>query len=1188
MKSITTALAARPRARAAQPEGPQALLEKLGIDTATARRVAARHEEALFLSLQGRHAPLALIDEGHGSFTIGTVPRTPNHHRPLPRGFGELALALATQAPAASLALLRAARECAGHAQTLTTLEAAYALACRASPPVAQEPTAHTTQSLSERDSVSSDPTSSVDSLDTVSSSSEDGSEVDIESEALSDTETAGPDPLEDMALSRQAQGVREASMTGTVQLGQAIAGKNPAEVKKLLRLAPYLLNEPLSNGETALQMAVAQGSARMVALLLDCKGIDPNKAGADGWTPLCLAVHKNEDAIAAQLLKHALTRPDSALPNGSSPLYLAVANNRRDIAQQLLRAGADIHLAKRGGFTPLHAACHAGHVEMVRWLLKQPPLWRPNKATDEERDSKGQDRSAVLNQRTAMGKTPLVLASAGGKLGVVQLLLGQEGVDPDLADTDHKAALHHAAAKGHTDVLACLLKHPKTHVNPRDRWLPPLFHAVACGELKAAEMLLDQGADIHWRVEDGSSILDACVHAKDGIARWLLKRPELRRQDGKTLRLQTVLNRTGATGLTVLLVAASEGKTNLVRILLDHGADPHHEDALGFTALQFAIQNGHLDTAKLLLPRRKPGINEPMSTGNTLLCVAIETGNLAVAAWLVSQGADILKANNDGSTPLHSACATGALAVRWLLNSVHGQHGRYPPDALNARDTDGKSALHRAASENAAAIVGLLLEQQDIDPNTSDRSGWTPLLDAARHGADNAVLQLLAHPDIDIFQKGPTGKTLLQCVLLRAHPLPLLEAIRAQLAPSQFQALREWRDDFDCLPVSTAAERGASDAVLDLLRPAVTASPVAHTATTFQRGWILEGYGMDLESTLADLGTKAGIEMHAVVDGDRGEALSFQKLQQLNFRPGDFVIVWAHSAWNADLNQLEMFLNEAAPVPLVEIASLLFRKGVLKVLFLGCEVNMAFRGMCNRLIRDPMIGPPQKGSTALESLDYTIVGRKNSTIFDLNNRAATLWLEDCAARRPKTTALDGALYNRSVQPMRNIGWVAATAAYTTTRDSSANADRLDHLNPAEASVAKADLLHLFAIDGRLKKAKALLTRHGVDPDVRTANGFTPLILACSAGRTQMVQLLLEHGADVHLVDTEGESALWEACSEGFAEPVKVLLSAGADPHARNHGGISAWDVAQMKGHTAILKLLPPPPTPTQTQPPTI
>lgn len=86
MKSITTALAAWPRSRAGQHEGPQALLEKLGIDTATAKRVAARHQEALFLSLQGRHAPLALIDEGHGSFTIGTVPRTPNHHRPLPPG----------------------------------------------------------------------------------------------------------------------------------------------------------------------------------------------------------------------------------------------------------------------------------------------------------------------------------------------------------------------------------------------------------------------------------------------------------------------------------------------------------------------------------------------------------------------------------------------------------------------------------------------------------------------------------------------------------------------------------------------------------------------------------------------------------------------------------------------------------------------------------------------------------------------------------------------------------------------------------------------------------------------------------------------------------------------------------------------------------------------------------------------
>lgn len=1067
-------------------------------------------------------------------------------------------------------------------------------LATGASPPEPQKPIAHTTQALRERerDSVSVDPTSSFDSLDTVSTSSEESGDIDIKSDAESDVQNgaqkASPDPLQDMALhtlSPQAQAVREASLTGSVRLREAIDGNKLAEVKALLRMAPYLLNEPLSNGETPLQRAVAQGNAKMVALLLSRKGIDPNKTGADGWTPLCLAVHKNAIGIAAQLLKHARTNPDSALPNGTTPLYLAAANDHRHMAQQLLRAGADIHQAKRGGFTPLHAACHAGHLAMVRWLLKQPALWRPNGATDEERAGKVRDVSGVLNQRTTMGKTPLILASTAGQLDVVQFLLRQEGVDPNLVDEEHKAALHRAAGKGHTEVLACLLKHPQTRIkdsNPSAR--PPLFHAILNDQLEAARLLLEHGADIHWSGENGAQLLDACVQAQDATVQWLLKQPELRRQNGKAVSLPTVLNRPGSDGVTLLHQVAFLGHTRLVQRLLSHGADPHRQDVNGDTPLQYAVEAGHLETAKLLLPRRKSGINEPLPTGDTLLGIAIKAGKLAVAGWLLAQGADILKASNSGSTPLHAACATGALAARWLLNNVHSRHGAHAPEILNARNDEGESALHTAASEGATPIVRVLLAQKHIDPNTSDHWGWTPLLDAARHGAQDVVLQLLAHPDIDIFQKGPQGKTLLHCVAMGAHPQPLLDALREKLPPDRFQALKDLRDDFHSLPVSTAAERGASEAVLAILKPPVVALPtVAYTATTFKRGWIVEGSGMNSRDSLADQGRDAGIEMHTVGDGDDGEALSLQKLRRLDIRPGDFVIVRGHCSWNADLKQLEMSLNGGPSIPVAEIARTLFEMGVMKVCFLGCNINDAFRGVCNRLARDPMISRPQHGSTVLDGLDYTFIGRKDLTSQDLNTRAASLCLEDCAKQRLKTE-VGGALFTRSVQPLRTIGFETATATFVLARRSSLDPDRLDAMGPAEASVVKKELLLHFAHAGKPKQATALLTRHGVDPNASTARGNTPLILACSTGRTHMVKLLLEHGADMDQVNDEGESALWEACSRGFAAIAKVLIAAGADPHAKDKEGVSAWDVAQRKGRTGILKLLPPPPKQTQTQ----
>lgn len=1054
--------------------------------------------------------------------------------------------------------------------------------------PTAQQPT-HTTSTPSDDDGAAS-----VDSLDTVESSSADSSVVDCEgpreSEAPSDTTMASPDPAEDLSpfmLSRQARAVREASLKGMVWLGQAIAANDPKEAMMVLSVAPYLLNEPLSNGETPLQMAVSQGHAKLVALLLQCKHIDPNKPGAEGWTPLCLAAHKNEIAIAAKLIQHDRIQLNGTLPNKSSALYIAAAHDHRAIAQQLLRAGADIHQAKRGGFTPLHVAAHAGHVGMVRWLLQQPALWRHGSDGAGQRGDVTTDPAEVLNPRASNGQTPLILAVNQGRLGVVRLLLEQEGIDPNLLNAGGHGALHHAAAGGRTEVMAALLEHPDTEVDfHSDTGLPALFFALVNNKLEAAALLLNRGANIHWRARDDSHLLDALVHAHDSTAQWLLKRPELLHQNGKPVSLKAVLNQSSNHGVTVLQQTAMMGNTTLVQRLLSHGADPNRENDGGWTPLSRAVEEGHLDTAQRLLPLRQAGIDEPLATGRTLLCVAIGSGKLAIAAWLVIQGASILQANKDGSTPWHIACGHGMTAARWLLNEARRQLGVQANGFLNGRDAHGATALQRAAGANARDLVRFLLKQTHIDVKTADHEGWAPLHLAARNGARDTLLELLAHPGIDLFQKGPEGKTFLHCVAMCASPQPLLEAVSAHLSTAQFQTLKGTRDDFLCFPVSTAAEHGASQAVLNILRPAAAASPALQTRTTFQRGWILEGYGWHSRSAWADLGTKAGFQMHAIGDGDGGEALTFQKLQQLTFQPGDFVVVHAHSNWDADLKRVEVGLSEDAGIPLVEIARVLFERGVLKALFLGCEVNMAMTGLRNRFARDPMLWRPQKGATALEDLDYTLVGRKGPVASDLDVVAATLWLEDCAARRPQALAADSALLNRSVPPARTLRWNASTGTPAIVRRSRLHADRLGHLSPAEADRAKGELLHLSACDGRVQDARVLLERHQVDPNVRSLNGFTPLIYASSFGHTEMVAHLLQHNADVHLVDIGGRSALWHACSDGYAQAVELLLAAGADPHVDDARGVSAWGAARMKGHTAVLKLLPPPPTATATQRP--
>ncbi|EDW37038.1 GL25731 [Drosophila persimilis] len=79
----------------------------------------------------------------------------------------------------------------------------------------------------------------------------------------------------------------------------------------------------------------------------------------------------------------------------------------------------------------------------------------------------------------------------------------------------------------------------------------------------------------------------------------------------------------------------------------------------------------------------------------------------------------------------------------------------RLDPDAVNARDSDGYSPLHRAAYNNFVDIAKLLL-QYKADPNARTDLGWTPLHSACKwNNADVAQLLLQFGADVNAESEG-------------------------------------------------------------------------------------------------------------------------------------------------------------------------------------------------------------------------------------------------------------------------------------------------------------------------------------------------------------------------------------------------------------------------------------------------
>jgi hypothetical protein len=135
---------------------------------------------------------------------------------------------------------------------------------------------------------------------------------------------------------------------------------------------------------------------------------------------------------------------------------------------------------------------------------------------------------------------------------------------------------------------LLVLRVHGTQHV-PRS-WV---VDAAASGEVRLLDYLLAGGADPDVRAPGGGSALGAAAAAGQTAAARLL-----------IARGAHVETRTRLTLDTPLTEAAQMNQLDMVRLLLDRGADVHARDVMGRTALDWARENSNADMVRLIESR--------------------------------------------------------------------------------------------------------------------------------------------------------------------------------------------------------------------------------------------------------------------------------------------------------------------------------------------------------------------------------------------------------------------------------------------------------------------------------------------------------------------------------------------------------------------------------------------------------
>lgn len=434
---------------------------------------------------------------------------------------------------------------------------------------------------------------------------------------------------------------------------------------------------------------AVMRGDSAAVRRLLTQKA-DVNAPQADGATALHWAAYQ-EDVATVDLLLKAGAAVKVANQYGSTPLALAAENGNAAIVQRLLDAGADPNERLLNGETVLMMAARTGRIETMRLLL---------------------DRNADVNAKeTARGTTALMWAAAQGHSAAVKLLVDRGasvGAASDAAWLDRPVNYAKASDPRPSRKRGLFANQigPRNQRDRRGGGLTPLVFAVRANDLDSVRFLLEAGADVNQVTNYGwSPLLVATQNRYYQLGSYLLDHgadPNLANKGAWTPLYIAVDNRNieggdypirkpdmdhldfikklidkGANvnwrvkestwyrtvftsqwvhedGATAFWRASQSSDLAVMKLLLEHGADPNIATTINVTPLQVAAgigwvegityewsKDANVETVKLLLSLGNDP-NAVAETGRTALHGAGHKGSTAVIQLLVDAGAKV------------------------------------------------------------------------------------------------------------------------------------------------------------------------------------------------------------------------------------------------------------------------------------------------------------------------------------------------------------------------------------------------------------------------------------------------------------------------------------------------------------------------------------------------------------------
>ncbi len=383
-------------------------------------------------------------------------------------------------------------------------------------------------------------------------------------------------------------------------------------------------VNAPDADGSTPLQWAAHWNDLEMVTALL-AAGAKPTVANRYGVTPLHEAATIGSAAVVSALLR-AGAKPDAAYGEGETALMLAARSGNLDSVKLLLEANADVNAAEKfRGQTALMLAANENHAAVVKALLAAGAL--PNTRSVEYTFQKlTGGAGGIIHDRPQGGITALMLAARQGALEAGTALVAG-GADLTLEEPQYGfTAMQTAIFNGHY-AFAKMLIEKGAPVNDGSLYIVIEMRNLAkytnrpnppetengVGHLDVLKLLVEKGADVNARytktvpprqaqgninVAPGSTALYRAVRSIDLASVKLLvdagANPSLALTDGSTpLMAAAGLGAPRGGDEEVTEAGDRNDPVDVMKVLVDKGADVNAANDAGMTPMHYAVQRG-------------------------------------------------------------------------------------------------------------------------------------------------------------------------------------------------------------------------------------------------------------------------------------------------------------------------------------------------------------------------------------------------------------------------------------------------------------------------------------------------------------------------------------------------------------------------------------------------------------------